>query len=126
MPKFKARLVSGDSTSTGPRVKRLRQCEEVANPGSSPGAGSESEERPGIASGLLLFLEHLLEGGLLKPLIVSMFLVCRAKDSSGDLPFVKYLFGNNCKNQQDGVVLKLTRKLSSLSEKMHLYRAQSC
>lgn len=68
----RARLVSGDSTPAVSREKRLRQC-EAAKPGSSPGPGRESEERPGIASGLLLLPEPLLEeGGLLKAPIVSI------------------------------------------------------
>lgn len=83
LPIFKARLVSGDNTSAVPRVKRLRQCED-AKPESSPSPGSESEERPGIASGLVLFLEPLLEeGGLLNALTVSIFLVCETEDRSG-------------------------------------------
>lgn len=82
----RARLVSGDSTPAVSREKRLRQCE-----GSSP--GRESEERPGIASGLLLFPESLLEeGGLLKAPIVSMSRVFEKEDRIGGLPFVEDSF----------------------------------
>lgn len=76
--------MSGDSTPAASREKRLRQCEAVARSGSSPGAGRESEERPGIASGLLPFPAPLLEeGGLLKAPIASMSRVFGTEDRMG-------------------------------------------
>lgn len=62
----RARLVTGDKTVVGPGEKRFLQCAVL-----KPCSGSESDESPGIPSGLL-FMAPLPGLGLVKALTVSI------------------------------------------------------
>ena len=93
----RARLVTGDSTAAGPRENRVLQC------------GVESEERPGIASGLLF--KTVLTGLVWSNRFTDSMAGCPAGVDPAVVGGVEFEFP--IKRSRTVQVFRLTRKLTS-------------